>query len=193
MRILLVRHGESQSNVDYNIYKNTADHDIALTDRGLEQAEYAGEFLKAFYEKEFADLLDPNKSNSEKTKDSLSKMMKGQGYSGEFGDILTGLFDKVSKNFGGFENFSGELAPKIKMYNSPYRRARQTAEAIKRVMGGLLAENQEDVLLGEQNYGSHNALENEEYAVLFPKEAECYNQVKNSPGGKFFARAGQGE
>jgi len=193
MRILLIRHGESLSNIYNNIYKNVADHDIALTDRGLEQADYAGEFLKAYFEKEFADLLDPNKSNTEKTKNSLNKIMKSQGLSEGFGEVIEDMFGKISKSFGGFENFSGELVPKIKMYNSPYRRARQTAEAIKNVMGGLLTESQEDILLGEQGYGTHNGMESEEYLEFFPKEAECYYQIKNSPGGKLFARAGQGE
>ncbi len=120
-------------------------------------------------------------------------MMKSQGYGGEFGDILTGIFSGVSKNLSGFENLKGDLIPKIKMYNSPYRRARQTSESIKTVMGGLVTNCQEDVLLGEQSYGTHNGLESDEYLTFFPKEAECYNQVKNSPGGKLFARAGQGE
>lgn len=194
MKILLVRHGESLANVDLNVYKTSADHDIALTERGVEQAEYAGEFLKAYFEKEYVDLLDPNKTDQEKTKTSLNKMMKSQGYSGEFGDLLEGMFTKVSESFGGnFENFKHELFPKIKMYNSPYKRARQTAEEIKKVMGSLLTDSQEDVLLGEKNFGSLNGLEDDEYATFFPKEAECYNQVRNSTGGKLFARAGQAE
>ncbi len=193
MRILLVRHGESLSNIDNEIYKNTAEHDIALTERGLEQAEYVGEFLKAYFEKEFGDILDPDKSDEEKTKASLNNMMKSEGFNSELGEVLGNLFSNLSEKFNNSKDLQHAFAPRIKMYNSPYRRARQTSQAIKNVMGGLFTSCQEDVLLGEQSYGNHNGLESDEYLTFFPKEAECYNQVKNSPGGKLFARAGQGE
>ncbi len=49
MRILLVRHGESEGNVDDRKYIEKGDHDIALTDRGWRQAIGAGRFLADYY------------------------------------------------------------------------------------------------------------------------------------------------
>ena len=46
MRIFLVRHGESISNVDARIYAEMSDHVIPLSDRGQQQALRAGEFLR---------------------------------------------------------------------------------------------------------------------------------------------------
>ncbi|CAF3888283.1 unnamed protein product [Rotaria sp. Silwood1] len=44
-RIFLVRHGESQANVDLTLYGRIADHDIELTKKGCEQAIEAGKKL----------------------------------------------------------------------------------------------------------------------------------------------------
>ena len=40
--LYLVRHGQSQANVDEEIYKSIPDHRIALTDKGQTQAAFAG-------------------------------------------------------------------------------------------------------------------------------------------------------
>lgn len=51
-RIILVRHGQSQGNVDKTIYENTADWSIKLTDLGHEQAEQAGRNIVQFTHQE---------------------------------------------------------------------------------------------------------------------------------------------
>ena len=43
--LYLVRHGQSQANVDEEIYKSIPDHRIALTDKGQTQAAFAGKEL----------------------------------------------------------------------------------------------------------------------------------------------------
>ena len=43
--LYLVRHGQSQANVDEEIYKSIPDHRIALTDKGQTQATFAGKEL----------------------------------------------------------------------------------------------------------------------------------------------------
>ena len=50
MRIFLVRHGESEGNVDKNIHRTMADHAIPLSPRGHEQAETAGFVLRDYLE-----------------------------------------------------------------------------------------------------------------------------------------------
>jgi broad specificity phosphatase PhoE len=41
-RIILIRHGESEGNVDENVYSNKPDYKLDLTSKGLEQAEKCG-------------------------------------------------------------------------------------------------------------------------------------------------------
>ncbi|CAM8969080.1 unnamed protein product [Rhodiola kirilowii] len=45
-RIILVRHGESQGNLDNSAYSTTPDYKIPLTELGLEQAREAGEKIR---------------------------------------------------------------------------------------------------------------------------------------------------
>jgi broad specificity phosphatase PhoE len=51
-RIVLVRHGESQGNVDDSIYETVPDHALTLTPKGVEQASLAGRRLRAYLENE---------------------------------------------------------------------------------------------------------------------------------------------
>lgn len=45
MRIYLVRHGESEGNVDKTLHTTLPDHAIGLTERGHTQARHVGEFF----------------------------------------------------------------------------------------------------------------------------------------------------
>ncbi|HET8988375.1 MAG TPA: phosphoglycerate mutase family protein, partial [Humibacillus sp.] len=45
-RIILVRHGESEGNVDETVYERVPDHRLSLTETGLLQAQQTGEVLR---------------------------------------------------------------------------------------------------------------------------------------------------
>lgn len=45
-RIILIRHGESEGNIDENVYSTKPDYKLDLTSIGLEQAEKCGKKLK---------------------------------------------------------------------------------------------------------------------------------------------------
>ncbi|HKY56230.1 MAG TPA: histidine phosphatase family protein [Anaerolineales bacterium] len=45
-RIILIRHGESQGNVDLNQYITIPDYALTLTPKGIEQAKQAGDTIK---------------------------------------------------------------------------------------------------------------------------------------------------
>ena len=46
-RIFVLRHGESEGNVDESMYSRVADPEISLTERGVAQAEDAGRQIRA--------------------------------------------------------------------------------------------------------------------------------------------------
>ncbi|HEX5566472.1 MAG TPA: histidine phosphatase family protein [Streptomyces sp.] len=48
-RIVLLRHGESEGNVDDSVYERMPDHALNLTERGVRQAEAAGERLRSLF------------------------------------------------------------------------------------------------------------------------------------------------
>ena len=45
-KIILIRHGESEGNLDRNTYANKQDYKLLLTEEGIRQAEEAGEQIK---------------------------------------------------------------------------------------------------------------------------------------------------
>ncbi|MBU7600308.1 histidine phosphatase family protein [Streptomyces sp. P38-E01] len=51
-RIVLIRHGESEGNVDDTVYEHVPDHALRLTALGREQAEGAGARLRAYFDGE---------------------------------------------------------------------------------------------------------------------------------------------
>jgi broad specificity phosphatase PhoE len=51
-RIILIRHGESQGNIDETAYQNTPDWQIRLTEKGREQAEQTGKMLREMLERD---------------------------------------------------------------------------------------------------------------------------------------------
>jgi broad specificity phosphatase PhoE len=53
-RIILIRHGESQGNVDKSIYANKPDYALELSEKGIEQAKDAGIRLKEIIKDESA-------------------------------------------------------------------------------------------------------------------------------------------
>jgi broad specificity phosphatase PhoE len=52
MRIALIRHGESEANLDKSIFERVPDHAIPLTEHGREQSAEAGKRLRALFENE---------------------------------------------------------------------------------------------------------------------------------------------
>ena len=142
MQIYLVRHGESQANVDGSIHVHTADHAIPLSERGERQADAAGVFLH-------------------------------------------GHFQSLGESFG-----------KVRLWNSPYRRARQTADAIERRIAGFVQDRHEHLLLCEQQFGLFDGITDEasrlEIIRKYPDEYEHYKKCERFEGS-FWARMPLGE
>ena len=90
MKIFLIRHGESQSNCDTKIHQNLPDHEIALSSRGIEQAEYAGEFLKAYFERE-QNLISPK----EKVEKQFESMFEQFGKNDQLKSLMKGLVGSI--------------------------------------------------------------------------------------------------
>lgn len=59
-RIILVRHGESEGNVDSNTYCRVADSKIRLTEAGITQAKKCGDEIRALIEKDSSSRENPD-------------------------------------------------------------------------------------------------------------------------------------
>lgn len=145
-RVFLIRHGQSQANVDKNLNKEIADHMIELTPAGREQAAAAGKFLSKYIEENLG-MYGP-----------LGKLMK-----------KVGLRPGVSY-------------PRIRMWHSPYERARQTAKIVFDRCDLWLTDKKEHLLLTEQRFGIFDGLSDEERAEKFPEYEQNYRKAKEANG-----------
>ena len=56
-RIILTRHGQSEANVNHEIYTHIPDNQISLTEKGMEQAEDAARILRELIGKESINFM----------------------------------------------------------------------------------------------------------------------------------------
>jgi broad specificity phosphatase PhoE len=145
LRIFLVRHGESETNVDHHVYDTTADHAVKLTPRGKKMAEDAGRYLRNF----------------------------------------------LTRTFGSKRNVDHH----IRMYVSPFRRTRETAEGLIRSLNDCgeqwIDSVRESTLLAEQDWGAKEGtgrVAEEKY-----REELERNNIKSKCGGRFWCRMPNGE
>jgi broad specificity phosphatase PhoE len=141
VRVILVRHGESQGNVDPTVHATMADHAIPLSARGREQVREAGRALDAFY----------------------TRVYGGPG-----------------------------RRPPIRLWTSPYRRTRETADGLEETAGQWFIDRKEHVLLCEQQFGLFDGIPDEELPIRFPNEHAHYAKQERFEG-RFWARMPLGE
>jgi len=80
----------------------------------------------------------------------------------------------------------------VRLWVSPYRRTRETADAIMETVGRWVTDRVEHILLCEQQFGLFDGVPDEELAERFPREFAYYD-MQCRFGGKFWARMPQGE
>ena len=139
--IYLVRHGESEGNLNVEIYTDIPDHAIALSPRGVRQAHAAGAALR---ERLALDGVAP-------------------------GDHL-------------------------RVWTSPYRRTRQTAQALVQELQSSHLELDvcEHINLCEQQFGLFDGIPDDQLAQRMPREFAHYDLACRHEG-RFWARMPMGE
>jgi len=80
----------------------------------------------------------------------------------------------------------------VRLWVSPYERARQTADAIQETAGACITDRIEHILLCEQQFGLFDGIPDDELPERFPREFAYYD-MQCRFGGKFWARMPQGE
>lgn len=137
-RIYLVRHGESEGNVDKTTHFRKPDHAIQLTEKGHQQAFAAGRFLREHFER------------------------------------------------------AGLMGAPIRLWNSPYKRTRQTADGLVKGAGNVFKDRYEDISLREQQFGLFDGYEDHELSERFPLEHAHYKKCEDF-SGRFYATMPLGE
>ena len=115
-RIFLIRHGESQGNVDENVYKNTPDYAVLLTDKGKNQAQKSAETIKDIIGLEEYGIYYSPYFRARQTMDNALQILnialckfkkeepriREQEYSGYLRDIGKHAFEKEREAYGKF-------------------------------------------------------------------------------------------
>jgi broad specificity phosphatase PhoE len=93
-----------------------------------------------------------------------------------------------------FQDVHGSMdgAPPIRLWLSPYRRTRETADALCETAAPWIGDRREHVLLCEQQFGVFDGVPDEELPKRFPAEWAYYDLTCRF-GGKFWARMPLGE
>ncbi len=82
--------------------------------------------------------------------------------------------------------------PRIRLWTSPYRRTRATADGLQETAGRWFTDRREHVLLCEQQFGLFDGVPDEELTALFPAEHAHYRKQEEFEG-RFWARMPLGE
>ena len=159
-RIVLVRHAESEGNVDSHAYTYMPDPQVPLTQRGLDQATEAGRAIREMFDEDYDDGYFSNAPSNSFSSSSSSH------------PIVSSATRPSSK-----ANY------RLHFYMSPYKRSRQTCEAIASAFPrGVVTRVQEDVQLREQDFGN--------FQDAAGKEREKAERLRF---GRFFYRFPNGE
>jgi 2,3-bisphosphoglycerate-dependent phosphoglycerate mutase len=94
-----------------------------------------------------------------------------------------------------YEGLPGALRPtreQVRLWTSPYRRTRETADGIEEGAVGCIGDRREHILLCEQQFGLFDGIPDEELARRFPEEHAHYRKAEQFEG-RFWARMPLGE
>jgi broad specificity phosphatase PhoE len=86
----------------------------------------------------------------------------------------------------------GDDRPHVRLWVSPYKRTRQTADGVMAAGTGLITDRVEHILLCEQQFGVFDGVPEDELPEKFPAEFAYYD-MQCRFGGKFWARMPMGE
>ena len=91
-----------------------------------------------------------------------------------------------------YESTATDDVRHVRLWLSPYRRTRETADALAETAGTTITDRVEHILLCEQQFGLFDGLTDAQMLERFPHE-KTYFDLQCRFGGKFWARMPQGE
>ncbi len=91
-----------------------------------------------------------------------------------------------------YDKALGEERPHVRLWVSPYKRTRQTADELQETVGPFITDRKEHILLCEQQFGLFDGVPDADLPTRFPAEFG-YFDMQCRFGGKFWARMPQGE
>ena len=100
--------------------------------------------------------------------------------------------ERIAAYYNQHPDYTAARPPHIRMWVSPYLRARQTADGIQKTAGDWITDRKEHVLLVEQQFGLFDGIPDDELATTHPHAYAHYLKCLRF-NGKFWARMPLGE
>lgn len=160
MRIFLVRHGESESNVEWEVNRKKADHAISLTEEGKGQARAAGEFLAQYFDENLVNKNGAQAPTFPRTRLWHSPYLRTRQTA-----------DELKKTCIVSQRTS---IPIFDMYD-PSWWSRESG-------GSYFLDKKEHLLLAEQQFGLFDGLSDDERKELYPDMQAYYEKCKAFEG-----------
>jgi broad specificity phosphatase PhoE len=91
-----------------------------------------------------------------------------------------------------YQEAHGAERPHVRLWVSPYKRTRETADGLEQTAGRWVTDRREHVLLCEQQFGLFDGVEDDDLPKLFPAEHEHFEKCLRFEG-RFWARMPLGE
>lgn len=166
LRIYLVRHGQSQSNLDWTENQRTADHAIELTEEGHRQARAVGEFLK----QDFASRGLLRKGEAPGPGEPSLFMARTRLWLSPYTRTRqTALAIQATCRLDEEFFMGNELGDGHR-------------ESVPRPGGPLFLDSREHLLLAEQQFGLFDGLSDDEREARYPAEHGYYEKCKRFEG-----------
>ncbi len=155
MRLLIIRHGQSEGNVNERAYIDKGDSKVGLTDTGWNQAIAAGKFLESYYEKDgTAHWPYVFLSAYQRTQETLSGIVHGMHKKGLAGEPKIHLDPRLVERFAGatqlMQKGTGPVDWRISAQFG--RMSEQMYENDKFVTRNLLGDSSKDIYLAVQSF-----------------------------------------
>ena len=155
MRLIIVRHGQSEGNVDDSKYATVGDSNISLTDLGWTQAIAAGKFLEQYYENDQTQQWPyVFLSAYQRTQETLSGVVHGMNKLGFEGEPTIHLDPRLIERFSGatgvLRRGDGPLSKRLSK-----QFAQMAEEAYKRdsfATRNMLGDSNKDIYMAVQSF-----------------------------------------
>ena len=186
MKIFLIRHGESMQNTKENYKIGLPDHKVFLTEKGIKEAEEAGEFLLNYivdnnielsnsvmwvspYERtrQTANIIN-KKLNIPRVKEDITLIEQRYGlFSDKEIELIKKLYPEEFKHYDNYYQNEGKFYAKLPQGESPFDVALRTKQFIDTIY-----RDKEDVLF----VVTHGAVIKTIILNFFHKSPEWYSE-----------------
>ena len=191
--IILVRHGESEGNIDQMMWHKKADHQIELTEKGQNQSADAGKRINDILSSYNDALIQSQRRRKQQQQQNWRQLQKLQTTTKIKDSLSPSTHCSPLKTKGNYNNNSSSNDGRIRnilMHVSPFKRTIQTAKYARPFFDQQIDQNGERRIV--QEYHLCTRLREQEFGNMQGSDFFSYRQEQKKVG-RFYYRFPTGE